>query len=577
MTQILIGPSGSGGVLVPATSTLRAVCDLASGGADTIFFQTDQVISSDYTVPTGLEIIPVSGAKISVASGVTFNYTGSVARWPLTRIFDDVGAVTGLKRSEAIWFATGDGTTDDAASLQLAFNASKTVSITQPDSFYSTTQPLTISSHHTLIFENELTEIRLVSGSGYVIQLDGGTVEATAYKHVRLCGGTLSGAGNADCDGGFYIKGVYLLEINHMHCRQFTKATAIAGLLENVFNAKVSNSRFNCGTASDDIQGDIGLKVTITDGSSWNITQLDISDSNLFQFNTRYGVAITREGSTGSIDGVKIHNNGIGHNGTAGIALNTGQLFACTVEHNHIEGDGGYGVIAAYAGSVVDISSNYIQDAAVAISYNARGTIGSNTIKGASVTPDGTQVGIAIGADAIAKIGENTIYSDWITTHAYRYTMAAGGRADFGIIQCTTAIWEAFYSSHADIYNGAIVEITDATDYSLRMLMSYGDSWYRAIPQYLDIVETNGTNPDISGGASIFKTVNTGATLMAGLANGYISQKVEIIFGDALTTVNFSSGSFSGNGGVNWAAPEGSIMHCTYDGTKWACVIGAAA
>ena len=564
--------------LVPCSQygTLNQAVTAIGALKRTLVYGADITVSANIVIPANIELLPYNGAVIN-HSTYTINYAGSTRRWDLSQKFNGTGVVTGLNEALPQWFgAKGDGTNADRLSIQYAINSAKTVRISQPTSYYKTDGPLTISSHHTIIFDNELTEIRMTSGSGYVIQLDGGTVESSAYKHVRLSGGTLSGLGNADCDGGFWLKGAYLVNIDNVHCRQFTKATANAGLLENVFNAKVSNSRFNCGTSKTDLQGANGLKVTITSGAEWNITQLCIDDNNLFQFNGTYGVVITREGSTGSIDSWSIRNNGIGHNGEAGVALLTSQLFAGSVSLNHIEGDGTYGVYAPQAGSSVDVCGNQIQDAQTAVFYNSIGEVSCNTIKGAAVTPDGSQVGIAFGVSAIAKVGENNIYSDWITTNSKRYTVSVGARLDFGIIQCTDAVFTSYYVSNAAIYNGVIVKITDASDYSKRFFISYGTSWYRIIPQFSDILTltANSGTPNISSGGTIFKTANTAPTVITSIPGGYVSQQITILVQDNNTTFDFTTSTLKGNSGADLVAKIGDNLSCVYDGTDWYCIVG---
>ena len=468
--------------------------------------------------------------------------------------------------------AKGNGTADDTAAIQAAIDTNRPVFIPKPSSFYKTTSPLTIRSHSTVEFEDEETEIRLVSGSGFVMQCDGGTIEGSAFKHIKISGGTLSGSGNSSCDGGLKIKGAYLVHVDHMHCRLFTKSTAIGLLLENVFNTNVTNSRFNCGSSSGDIAGDIGVKLTITSGSTWNVTQVLFSN-NLMQFNTRYGIAITREGSTGSIDGVVIEGNGIGHNSTAGIVINTDEVEAVTIYSNHIEGNQTHGVNIANAAVTASVFCNKIQDAATSIYHNGNGYVGENHVTKASLTGDGTKVAVRIGASANLKIGENRINSVWITDNAKRYVVDSGGRADFGIIQTTTANFGSVYSPNAANYNGAIVRSTDATDYSQRFFIAYGSSWYRLVPQFSGVVTISGDLPNIGGGGKVFKTSNGSATTILDMPGGYAGQEVTVIFGDDNTTVDFIEGTLRGNSSYSFVAKTNDSMRCVYDGTNWMCSV----
>lgn len=468
--------------------------------------------------------------------------------------------------------AVGDGITDDTSAIQAAIDSDRSVYLPKSSSFYKTTAPLNVYSHSTIVFEDEETEIRLVSGTGFVMQCDGGVSEGSAFKHIKISGGVLSGSGNASCLGGLKIKGAYLVHIDHMHCRLFSNASAIALLLENVFNTNVTNSRFNCGSSSGDIAGDIGVKLTITSGATWNITQVLFSN-NLMQFNTRYGVAVTREGSTGAIDGVVIEGNGIGHNSTSGIVINTDEVEAVSIYSNHIEGDQDFGINITQPAVTASISANKIQDADVAVFHNGNGYIGENYITKASRTGSSSIYGVQVGASANVKIGENRIDSSWVTDNAKRYTVSSGGRADFGIIQTTTSNFGTIYSPNASNYNGAIVRTTDATDYSQRFFIAYGSSWYRLIPQFSSVVTISGTAPNIGGGGRVFKTNNGGATTMSSMPGGYTGQEVVVIFGDNNTTVDFTGTTLKGNSGVDFVAKTNDSMRCVFDGTNWSCSV----
>lgn len=472
--------------------------------------------------------------------------------------------------------AIGDGVADDTAALSLAFSSGKKVFVPRPSAFYKTTATVNFTSQTTIDFQDELTEIRMVSGTGFVLKCDGGQVESFAMKQVRISGGTVSGGNpstgeyNMNCDGGLHARGVYVVCLNNFHSKAFRKATARAALLENVFNFSIRDSRFNCGTSKDDKQGGGGLKVTISDGATWNITQVTLNN-NLFQFNNGLGVEITRDGPTGSIDGLTIDNNGIGHNAMGGVGITSQQITACIISNNHIEGDGAFGVNVQASGCGVDIVSNKIQDAATAIVHNGFGTIRSNQITRASLSGDSTKTGIAIGASANLTIGVNDIDTTWITDASKRYTRAAGGRADFGVIQTTKENFAAFYSAYASVYQGCTLIQSNPDDFSQRILVAYGTAWYRMIPRFSGVITIGGATPNIGGGGQVFKTNNAGVTVMTAIPGGYIGQEIKVIFGDNNTSVDFTGTTLKGNNGSDWSPQANDFMDCVFDGTNWLC------
>jgi hypothetical protein len=91
----------------------------------------------------------------------------------------------------------------------------------------------------------------------------------------------------------------------------------------------------------------------------------------------------------------------------------------------------------------------------------------------------------------------------------------------------------------------------------------------------------NDNTPSILGGA-IFQTLNTdNTTTITHLDDGYPGQTVIVVFMDAITTLDFSSGTLWGNGGVDKTFAIGDWVKCTYanpfgiPGTPvWLCTVG---
>lgn len=76
--------------------------------------------------------------------------------------------------------------------------------------------------------------------------------------------------------------------------------------------------------------------------------------------------------------------------------------------------------------------------------------------------------------------------------------------------------------------------------------------------------------PSVVGG-SRFKTANTIATTITNLDQGYDGQEVVVVFGDALTTIDFTASAMKGNAGADWTPAVNDSMSCVYDGTNWFC------
>ena len=82
----------------------------------------------------------------------------------------------------------------------------------------------------------------------------------------------------------------------------------------------------------------------------------------------------------------------------------------------------------------------------------------------------------------------------------------------------------------------------------------------------------NDSRPSVEN-KHIFRTKNVAATTLTHFKDGYGGQEVHVVFGDSLTTVDFSSGNLRSNAGVNWSATQGQYLHAVYDETNslWYC------
>lgn len=72
---------------------------------------------------------------------------------------------------------------------------------------------------------------------------------------------------------------------------------------------------------------------------------------------------------------------------------------------------------------------------------------------------------------------------------------------------------------------------------------------------------------------TLFKTANTGSTTITDFDDGYAGQSIDVIIGDANTTIDFTASGLKGNVGANWSPTTGDHMTCVYDGTDWYCTV----
>ena len=79
------------------------------------------------------------------------------------------------------------------------------------------------------------------------------------------------------------------------------------------------------------------------------------------------------------------------------------------------------------------------------------------------------------------------------------------------------------------------------------------------------------TTPSVISGI-VYQTNNGGlTTTISDFADGVPGQEITVIFKDNFTTIDFTSSSLYGNGGIDWAPSGNDHMQCVADGTNWWC------
>lgn len=81
------------------------------------------------------------------------------------------------------------------------------------------------------------------------------------------------------------------------------------------------------------------------------------------------------------------------------------------------------------------------------------------------------------------------------------------------------------------------------------------------------------TTPSVlrTDGNTLFTTANTSGTTITDIDDGLVGQVVDIVIGDAYTTVDFTSTNLKNKYGLDWSPANGDHMRCVYDGSTWYC------
>lgn len=108
---------------VKSTETLSGLVTSIGSTPTTLAIVSDVTVSSNLTIPSTLEILPLNGAKINHGA-YTISYASSTARFPDAQVFNGTGLVTfQLGSADSVkvsWFGT------DGAAVQKAVNSAAT-------------------------------------------------------------------------------------------------------------------------------------------------------------------------------------------------------------------------------------------------------------------------------------------------------------------------------------------------------------------------------------------------------------------------------------------------------------------
>jgi len=90
----------------------------------------------------------------------------------------------------------------------------------------------------------------------------------------------------------------------------------------------------------------------------------------------------------------------------------------------------------------------------------------------------------------------------------------------------------------------------------------------------INIIAVGDTTPSVKSNENneIYKTANTGSTTITDFDDGFIGQIINVIIGDANTTIDFTGTNLTTYQNADWVPISGDYMRCIYDGASWFCV-----
>jgi hypothetical protein len=177
-------------VVVRTSDGLATAISAAGANKKNIKYTVDQTLSADLIAPDNIELIPINGAVINHGA-YTISYAGSTARWSLSQVFNGTGAVTGLAMARPEWFTTNatQGTTDMAAAIQTAANASRSVKGVR-GSVYAITTGVNIPAGTEIDFNGATLKRKAgsLNGGPTTFMLKAASVSGVGIKNVVIDG-----------------------------------------------------------------------------------------------------------------------------------------------------------------------------------------------------------------------------------------------------------------------------------------------------------------------------------------------------------------------------------------------------
>lgn len=487
---------------------------------------TPETLAASLTIPANIAVVIQKGGKIIKSSTYTLTISG-----PLTagkyQIFGSFasGDVTLSRVSEIYpeWWTTNTtpGTTDMTTAINYAIaTATKTDSHRIPvilDGYYSISGPINITANGTTIL-----------GSGFF----GGWITATH-----------SSAGFVIDKGGGAI----------------------------TYNVKLKDIYFNGQNLAA-----TGLKIT-----NGNECQFENVHLNAF---TTYGMHVIGYYSNFIANAMSISYVPVGARLEAGVFLRF-------LEPNFYETDIAFDIKGTIYVLIVDNGWFEAFETFLNVSSTAEHiNLMSATLKNCYFLS--TKGGVSYTARVIKSYTNSNSYANkvsvlkmdgcylYLTNAKYVLEVDWNGNFAGGELRMSAMMKDNYIHNHdhmtawlkSDMANVDIrwVKVDFINNYSLAGLPVQDGTQMMLDMEYF---AANDGTPSVGNRSGIYKTRNHAATEITTFDNGYIGQKIMVIFGDAFTSVNFTGGNLRGNDGVDFIPTTGDWMECVRDETLWYCSV----
>jgi hypothetical protein len=520
-------------VITAGTTLAHAITymNALSGGGTLVIPKGAHAIAADTSVDADVTLMPLPGAVVTIAIGATWTILGHVVDTMSQWIVDSSANLTmGIKFPRGSvefvrpewWGAKGDGlgaaqATANTTAFNLACNCGS--------GYCAPT-------------------IQLSSGAYYLdgtvaITYDGQVIQGTGWQYPASKGGT------------------EVIAISTLATHMFTVAVtrtkffnlSIVGNAEAIFGISATSGGSYGTIANCLFRNFSGPGVSIVSTNIWHIS------NNIFSGGQAGSSGIYADGYDSTIVNNFFEGNGIG---TPGGGSSTG-----------------YGVFIKGSGLIC--ANNWFYDLRYAI-YNSAGANASqnNQIMGNNIRD--CDYGI-YGSFTRSLLANNQFYDVWncgIHLGIYGYNNINGNQFIHYTAGCRGAHYYR-YSGEPDTFTG-----NTYYEYgSLRGVPAEAYLTYPIISGEVPFLANNTTRRTIAPSATApkieslygHKTRNNAATTIASLTTGANGKIVDLLFGDSMTTIDFTETLMYGNKGVDYVSTPGDRMIATYRDGVWQCRI----
>lgn len=355
------------------------------------------------------------------------------------------------------------------------------------------------------------------------------------------------------------------------------------------------------GNRQNQTQSQYGIILTRTNGSSVENCEIkningyhgiDIVKSDYFivKGNNVHdfegdGINASAKSRYGTIIGNIVHTGG--YNGGIGIELEgrSGSDWinyhndAITVSGNTIYNISGHGILSFFSewSSIIGNTIFIVLGNGIEILGCDFNTISGNSIGDCGITiTSATRSAIKVTTESCAYSSQGKSNHCVITGNTCSYASNYGidiiGDPNYSHNRitvlgnnCTNNIYGSF---RAD-YVTNLIEINN--NYADANSMTFGSIVSRST-RGLKTFSSGDTTPSVIGNYDCYQTANATLTKIIDFDDSFIGQKVNVLFGDPNTTIDFTGSSLHGNIGVDWTPVTGDSLSCfTTDNTYWEC------